>query len=290
MSHFVVYVLTDKVPATANEAESELMESFLPFQEEADEEYMEFVDIEDEYREKYKTQTRTMLRHRVTKIVEDPYAKRFENPMDIGTRIRMKAPQHIVPPEYEEIEMPMNQIYKTFDKFMKDYGGHEKPDGRDRYGYYANPNAKWDWFVVGGRWMGCLEENYDPRKDPENLETCTYCNGTGRRTDEVGRANKHLQEKCNGCEGTGKKLKWHLREIGWSAPVSRLAAYKGDKFKEMSMPFAFLTPDGEWIEEGEMGWWGCVSSQKKKSDWKADVKRVYKKYPNHYVIAVDCHI
>ncbi len=25
------------------------------------------------------------------------------------------------------------------------------------YGYYNNPNAKWDWFEIGGRWAGSLK-------------------------------------------------------------------------------------------------------------------------------------
>lgn len=42
--------------------------------------------------------------------------------------------------------------FKTFAKFMKEY--HELKPKKGRYGYVRNPNAKWDWFQLGGRWRG----------------------------------------------------------------------------------------------------------------------------------------
>lgn len=43
--------------------------------------------------------------------------------------------------------------YATFEDFMRKYGGYKQhTDGR--WGYWRNPNAKWDWYVVGGRWRG----------------------------------------------------------------------------------------------------------------------------------------
>ena len=44
--------------------------------------------------------------------------------------------------------------YPTLDKFAKEYYGYNKREGR--YGYMSNPDAKWDWYSVGGRWDGFL--------------------------------------------------------------------------------------------------------------------------------------
>lgn len=33
----------------------------------------------------------------------------------------------------------------------------EKDSKTGKYGYWENPNAKWDWFLIGGRWTGYLK-------------------------------------------------------------------------------------------------------------------------------------
>lgn len=46
------------------------------------------------------------------------------------------------------------EVYPTFEDFLKDRHGFEKDEHNGKYGYWRNPNAKWDWYVVGGRWAG----------------------------------------------------------------------------------------------------------------------------------------
>lgn len=67
----------------------------------------------------------------------------------------------------------------------------------------TNPNAKWDWYQLGGRFTGIFRPHYDPELDPANKETCWLCKGTGKRADGVAVANG-----CNGCRGTGIMTKW----------------------------------------------------------------------------------
>jgi hypothetical protein len=45
--------------------------------------------------------------------------------------------------------------YETIDDFAEEWFGYEKKDGR--YGRFTNPNAQWDWWVIGGRWTGFFE-------------------------------------------------------------------------------------------------------------------------------------
>lgn len=78
-----------------------------------------------------------------------------------------------------------------------------------------NPNSKWDWYTIGGRW-----NNY--------LKTLS-----GETTNED-----------------------YASEIDWKDII----------------PFAFVTPIGEWHERGEMGWWACVSNGKNIEDWKSEFK------------------
>jgi len=64
-----------------------------------------------------------------------------------------------------------------------------------------------DWYQVGGRWSGTLD-GYDPKKDPKNLSTCEYCNGTGDRKDLEPPEWKEECGGCNACHGTGKQIAW----------------------------------------------------------------------------------
>lgn len=73
----------------------------------------------------------------------------------------------------------------------------------------TNPNAKWDWYQVGGRWSGFFT-GVNPAEDPRNQEICFLCGGTGRRDDEIARERRRLNPDytCNGCGGEGISTKW----------------------------------------------------------------------------------
>lgn len=42
--------------------------------------------------------------------------------------------------------------YSSLERYATEYHGYHEYDGR--YGYWSNPNAKWDWYQIGGRWTG----------------------------------------------------------------------------------------------------------------------------------------
>lgn len=47
---------------------------------------------------------------------------------------------------------PRKKIYKSFENYAEKSGYTPCDDQPGRYGYYTNPDAMWDWFVLGGRW------------------------------------------------------------------------------------------------------------------------------------------
>lgn len=149
-----------------------------------------------------------------------------------------------------------------------------------------NPNSKWDWYEIGGRWTGSLD-GYDPEKDPDNIENCPICNGTGMRNDEFGRQerSKDPAYTCNGCDGKGKRLKW---PTAWKRHPGDIA--KIEDVPATFIPFGVLTPDGEWIERGQMGWWAIVSDEKDDDKWAAEYRGIMAKYQGHIAVLVDCHI
>ena len=48
------------------------------------------------------------------------------------------------------------QENERFDAFLRRWYGYEYSEERDACGYLCNPNAKWDWWEIGGRWHNAL--------------------------------------------------------------------------------------------------------------------------------------
>ena len=99
----------------------------------------------------------------------------------------------------------------------------------------TNPNAKWDWWQIGGRYANKFSMK-NPLDDPRNWETCTLCGGTGKRTDDIGNAQRMINPEygCNGCEGTGKSEKWPSRWVTEGDQV-RLVDLDYDGLKEKAV-------------------------------------------------------
>lgn len=49
--------------------------------------------------------------------------------------------------------------------------------------------------------------------------------------------------------------------------------------------------DGQWVERGEMGWWGCVSDEKDRNEWDKSFNEMLDALPeDSWLTIVDCHI
>ena len=112
-----------------------------------------------------------------------------------------------------------------------------------------NPDSRWDWYRVGGRWDGVVSKSGKRRYSEDN----------GFNFEKG-----HEEVKNNMCR---------VREL----PVK-------------SVPFAIVTPDGEWIEKGEMGWWGMTKGEMTERKWHNQVMKILKKYQDDYIVGLDCHI
>lgn len=83
------------------------------------------------------------------------------------------ARKFVLPPGYSEIELPVKEVF-SFKEYMVDYNGYfvtdenYSPDMEESHVVlddkgqilfvkdYRNPDAKWDWYSVGGRWSDRL--------------------------------------------------------------------------------------------------------------------------------------
>lgn len=205
--------------------------------------------------------------------------------------------EHIA--EYLRVEKEAFENHPMKDKpdptcgfYHEDYDGHKKGEryddnsgcgGTGKYLTTYSSKSKWDWWTIGGRWQGALDKDYDYTKDERNWETCRICYGSGMRSDVLG-CNERAKDPnytCNGCNGTGKSLKFTL------APHEK-GNYKNVSDIHDFVPFAIVTPDGEWHERGHMGWWAMVSDEK--DNWEEEVKKILEENKGHLAVLVDCHI
>ena len=153
--------------------------------------------------------------------------------------------------------------------------------GTGKYMTTYNPQSKWDWWVIGGRWQGDLDPEYDRAKDERNYSVCHYCNGTGDRPDLDPPEWKKECGGCNSCHGTGKSMNFTFAtpNKGNIKPASEIPDY---------VPFSILTPDGHWHEKGHMGWWACVSNEEE--NWPAIAKRILQEHHSCIAVLCDLHI
>ena len=140
MSHFTVLVVGDDVE-----------KQLAPFQEnnmgDCPGEYMEFNEVEAEYRNDYENES--------IEMVQAPNGERFyswDQQFKVGGFFDQKT---VIPDGYEKVMVAHKDRFASFEEFMSEWHGSEERDPEmGVYGYWANPQAKWDWFQVGGRWTG----------------------------------------------------------------------------------------------------------------------------------------
>lgn len=122
-----------------------------------------------------------------------------------------------------------------------------------------------------------------------------------KRLTEAHPLHQKPDPKCEECLGKGTnestynpKSKWDWFAEGgrWPRMLNGKNREKVSKLEvtDKSTPLAVLTPDGEWIEKGEFGWWGVVRDPKKQDDWQAQVREIFKKFSDATAVAIDYHI
>lgn len=151
-----------------------------------------------------------------------------------------------------------------------------------------NPNSKWDWYSVGGRWDNllktkngeyvneCLVKDLDLTPNKEEYDKAI-------RFWELVIEHQPLEE--------GEEMPFNLYKEEYY--VERYGTKENyAKKSAMFSTYAVLTPDGEWHEPGQMGWWGMShASQEDEKLWDEAYENFLKEAdPNWTITIVDCHI
>jgi len=157
-----------------------------------------------------------------------------------------------------------------------------------------NPDSKWDWYGIGGRWNKLLRA-----KVSGIVTKCNSCRigdlDMGVDTEEYQRSIRFWEVVIE-----GSPLKEGEKEEDFSARFSReycLNKYHDKetyaKIASSLTTFAVITPDGRWYEKGEMGWCGMSSETPEEAfDWELHYKERFidTADPDWTITIVDCHI
>lgn len=220
----------------------------------------------------------------------------------------------IDPPEM----VPYKEQFPSFDKYMLEYEGIRKDETTGRYGYWENPNAKWDWYSLGGRWMGSLLidgntvgkkgkpgtfDNEEPNC-PSGYQWVDSCRVSDVKWEKMREISEFELLKNEDTEGDLWELliskdpaKERLRSNHtWYNQEYFIERYKNkENYVKQCTTFstyAVITPDGVWHAPGEMGWFGF--SSEKFDDKNTFVDEFYENFikPNQdkVISIIDCHI
>ena len=219
--------------------------------------------------------------------------------------------------EYENETEDIKAKYPTLNKYLEEYCGYRYHEEQNDYGYWENPNAKWDWWIIGGRWAGLLtvsESNknfivgqpslFGSNENPYQVKNGYMHVDCARVKDLVfpnreksyEQAIRFWEMKVEGKEPTTEEekelLKWDFYKVEYYTRT-----YKDkETYAQCESTFhtyAIIDKDGRWNAKGEMGWWGISTS-----DEGVEVQYIkyYRKYvfdnatDNDYITIVDCHI
>lgn len=183
---------------------------------------------------------------------------------------------------------------ELWESIAEEYGNRTDELG-NIYSTY-NPNSKWDWYQVGGRWGGDLKVKRSARKNYGEA-------------DQVDEARVGDIDFNYDLEAYNRALRfWDVvvddapqrddEDIFTIYNKQYYLDYYGDRetyarYCSQWSTFAVITPNGVWHEKGEMGWFGCSSDTPDDSKrWNETFQErfIESADPDWILTIVDCHI
>jgi hypothetical protein len=224
--------------------------------------------------------------------------------------------------EYGDIE---KTVYESLDDYAQSYYGYNFREDIQQYGYWYNPNAKWDWYEIGGRWAGLLK-----LKEGGTGDTCLAKQVDWDAMEMEQRASKEKKwdifhkhwdknfsiEVNKGQEDSYRDWKEKNSDVVGVFPNVVCFALADNAFKEMNwvlwglsdaehlinktreeyskakaITYAFVDANGDWYQKGEMGWWGMDDESRGTDNYDNEFwEMINNLHPDAMVSVVDCHI
>jgi hypothetical protein len=278
MSHYSVGVM---LPNVKSLKDSDLIEKYVdlalaPFNENL--EVLPYVSFTKEELLKY-------AKNNIQKYKEMYYDKFLEDP----ERYKEKCinPEHI---EYLEKEFPKRLVWTDEQILEYEYSKYNEEEiGFDGEIYSTyNPNSKWDWYTIGGRWSGHITT-----KQGKQVDYCYVKDIDLTPNKEIYQTAKRYWELIV----EGQPLKENeIKPFSFYSKEYYLDLYETkENYATLQSCFSTyaLLVDGEWIEPGKMGWFAMSSeTAESKKEYTNRFNEILNdpKYQNYVFVVVDCHI
>jgi hypothetical protein len=168
-----------------------------------------------------------------------------------------------VPADMVELQADHKKYGKneSLEEFAEDWAGYKK-NSYGVYGRITNPNSKWDWWLVGGRWTGMLQLKSLAAREHAG-------DGKPGLMTEVNTNVLHADYARVG-------------DVDWEGM---------EEDKTEAATYAFIDRVGKWNQRGEMGWWACDDPSKGTPSYDKVFWSFIDSLPDEQrIYIVDCHI
>lgn len=198
--------------------------------------------------------------------------------------------------------------YSDIDTFAAEYCGYPKDLETGKYGYYENPNAKWDWYELGGRWTGFFLLKQEPvlqEVGRPGLMTTPVAPGQGRADRCLARdvdweamkfarrleAQKDWDDFQTWLAAGSPRSKIPYFEFGVDFEDGQPETYEEFMTRRTTVTTYALVKDGAWCERGEMGWFASISNEKDPEVWYKQFAMIIDSLDGNEMLSLyDCHI
>lgn len=172
---------------------------------------------------------------------------------------------------------------------MEAYQDMIDTDSGDEYTTY-NPNSRWDWYEVGGRWSEELRDYEGEYWNTLQIKDWDY---NYIDAEEINECSRYWDIAVKSAEMTEEEKE---KFFFFHGPEYYLEKYgnKSNYVKSVITfhTYAVLTPDGEWLAPGNVVWFGGSDAKlSDESNWEKNYTSLIDTFDrNYYVTLVDCHI
>lgn len=178
----------------------------------------------------------------------------------------------------EEKDNQYVEKYGTPQEWIEGYHEYDYKEGVG-WGFWGNPNKKWDWYEIGGRWS-----NYLWTKDGKRVDSCPKGEVDWKSMFAYHRGKLEVSWNC------AKEFKDSARryfEFGINKDDTEESYLNG--MSRMCDFFVAIVKDKTWTQRHQVGWF--ATSWDENDAWETEFEEIWKSIPDdQWVTVVDCHI
>ena len=224
------------------------------------------------------------LRKDIKDYSEDNYDSNGAIPYWFDTNER-----YVNPPKMKEFYQKLlscntdEDYYRFYRRYNEDCNFDENGNELTTY----NPDSKWDWYSIGGRWDGMFD-----KENGENtllIKDIKWDNSTEEEKEYYKRYWEVVVEGQPLKEDEDKMKFFSLYKKEYYIDFYHTKEEYVERATK-NHTYAVITPEGEWIAPGEMGWFSSSESPDDQNKYEEWFYKYMEEHPDYYLTLVDCHI